>query len=329
MVAAMRTVVAAVFAAASVASGNPLPWRAGSAVVIPTDGIPAQQPAWSPDGSLIAFAGPKCEGVAVVPAAGGTVRWLTREPLAGHRFRFSPDGRFIACRVRASAPPRHHLVRVIETATGEVASTSSPIPDAAPPLWQLTAEGMRWTTSGSDGTPVTGRWLPCTAPPPASPAPLLTARRGVIRSDAFTCAGSDPVISPDQSRVLFETAEAIAVRPLATDGTVQFIAAGQQPAWSPDGRWILYQMARDHTHAPDDPLAHGTTTPPHLHDERTKHRIVESDLLVVPADGGTPQPLTVTPDVIEVEPAWHPDGSAVVCRTEDTGTLLVIPLLPP
>ena len=329
MIRPMRIATAAVLAAASVATGEPLPWRAGPAVVIPTGGVFAQQPAWSPDGSLIAFAGPKCEGIAVVPAAGGTVRWLNREPLAGHRFRFSPDGRFIACRVRAAAPLRHHLVRVIEVATGEVAATSPAIADAAPPAWQHTSEGMRWTTSDADGTPVTGPWLPCTVPPPAAPAPLLTSRRGVIRCDAFTCAGSDPVMSPDRSRVLFETADAIAVRPVSPEGSVRLLAAGQQPAWSPDGRWIVHQMARDHTHAPDDPLAHSSTTPPHLHDERTKHRIVESDLLVIPADGGTPQPLTMTPDVIEVEPAWHPDGSAVVCRTEETGALLVIPLLPP
>ena len=79
-----------------------------------------------------------------------------------------------------------------------------------------------------------------------------------------------------------------------------------------------------HSHAPDDPRGHTPDTLPHLHDDKTNHRIVDSDLWIIAPDGTGRQQLTNTPDVMETEPDWSPDGAAIVCGTEETGRLLVL-----
>lgn len=70
------------------------------------------------------------------------------------------------------------------------------------------------------------------------------------------------------------------------------------PVWSPDGRWIAY-----HAESPS------------------------FDVLVVPADGGAPRPLTSGP-ATEIPRGWLPDGSGVVFSRSGAGddATMVVPL---
>ncbi len=54
-------------------------------------------------------------------------------------------------------------------------------------------------------------------------------------------------------------------------------------AWSPDGKWIVYQQ---------QDYAGGEIF----------------DLFAIPAAGGPPVSLTRTPDIAEEDPHWSPDG---------------------
>jgi Tol biopolymer transport system component len=65
---------------------------------------------------------------------------------------------------------------------------------------------------------------------------------------------------------------------------------------------------------------------PHRHADLTNHRIEESDLWIISGDAKVRCQLTATPELLEVEPAWSPDGKRLVCRTEEGGVLLILNL---
>jgi Tol biopolymer transport system component len=74
------------------------------------------------------------------------------------------------------------------------------------------------------------------------------------------------------------------------------------PAWSPDGSRIAYW--RGSINSPDGGPA-------------------DAEIYTIPADGGTPARLT-RDDVPSIEPAWSPDGTLIVYRTQDPDDLVVM-----
>jgi len=126
-------------------------------------------------------------------------------------------------------------------------------------------------------------------------APNGSGRRTLLscRSVDGDCPGDDdqpgfaglyaPVRSPDGERLALGTGDGIAVA--AADGgalreLVGLPANAREPAWSPDGTELLF-------------TADGVGVGPS-----------ESDLYVVPAEGGVVRPLTATPDASEREATW-------------------------
>jgi tricorn protease-like protein len=78
------------------------------------------------------------------------------------------------------------------------------------------------------------------------------------------------------------------------------LGMGQNPAWSADGRYLLYEMVRDNG-----------------------HDITGSDLWVCSRDGKWKQQLTST-DGIERYPNWSPDGKSIVYEMD--GKIYTAPL---
>jgi Tol biopolymer transport system component len=309
-------------------------WQVKDVRDVTPEGALASAPQWSPDGMWISFAGPKGNGIGLVRPDGSDWRWLTREPLSGYKHAWSPDASRMVFRTRkVDAAGRSYAVRVL-TLKGEVESATDWMRDAQPPLWQRGTEGMRWI--GQTGTEESaGPWIPCSlpAPPPLPVPPLLYYRSQQLQRRSATglepLSGGmsfDPQWTRDGSRVAFDAEDHIAVSDgLSAAGTVQ-LGPGQRPAWSPDGKWIVYQKTQDHTHAAGDQSVHTGDTLTHQHAGGTNHRIVESELWITAADGSVRFQLTHTPDVLEVEPQWSPDSSMIVCGTEGDGKLLVLRL---
>ena len=69
------------------------------------------------------------------------------------------------------------------------------------------------------------------------------------------------------------------------------------PAWSPDGREIVFVRGHDLNKASGD-----------------------MDIFIVDAAGGTPRPLTRTPHSLESAPTWSPDGSRVAFARSWSGS---------
>lgn len=114
-------------------------------LALTSDGQQNVQPAWSPDGSSVAFVSLGRGGIFRVPSGGGAARRLTE---FGSRPAWSPDGRWIAFQ---------------EDVRHEVAERSLP---AFPPstLWRLSADGGEPMPLTRTGEPEGGHGEPAWSP---------------------------------------------------------------------------------------------------------------------------------------------------------------------
>ena len=301
-------------------------------------GMVASAPQWSPDGKWIAFSAPKANGIGVARPDGSERRVITSEPGSGYRFAWSPDASRIAFRAaRKDAGPRKYVIRVMEVATGEIENSSDVLSDAQPPVWQRGPAGMRWVSHGAQGafeSAWRGETSRAARAATVGPPRLIAQSRGIWLHAPDAGKGrklsDDPALNPvwsrDGGRLAFDSLDQIAVAAPPEPG--RKLCPGNHPAWSPDGKWIVFHITRDHSHAPDDSRQHTADSLPHLHDDKTNHRIVDSDLWIIGADGAGRHQLTNTPDVMETDPDWSPDGTAIVCATEETGRLRVLKIRP-
>jgi Tol biopolymer transport system component len=227
----------------------------GSDLVQLTDGESAT-PAWSPDGSQLAFTKAMPDGsfqVAVMAADGSDVRVLTSGAGVSETPTWSPDGSWLAY------------------------GYSPNLPDAGPFHTVL----YRMDADGSD--------------------PKLLGE-----PDTFD---TEPKLSPDGTEVVFTRLrfegdsqhQTIMVRDLASGEERAIEAAGdspEHPNWSPDGQWIIYNVA-----------SWMTTEVPNDQVER------------VAADGsGQPEVLFEATATEGGFKAWYsPDGTRIVFGCLDSG----------
>lgn len=113
----------------------------GSDTPVTSDGQENIQPAWSPDGRYLAYVARRHGGIAVIPVAGGTPRYLTDQ---GDTPAWSPDGRNVAFRASSL-----DLNPAIET-TGIPGTT----------IWIVGADGSSMRALTRPGSPEGGHNFP-------------------------------------------------------------------------------------------------------------------------------------------------------------------------
>lgn len=168
-------------------------------------------PAWSPNGRLIAFASSRGGGgIYVVHPDGTGLRRLVAGPTSD--VVWSPDGR----RIAYMGPGGIYVARSDGHGRRRILGARFSLPAWAPDGRELAVVGPRGVYRvRPDGS-------------------LL---RQVPRSVSLT----EPAWSPDGHRLVCETATTAIASVDVRDGSRRLIARGFEPAWSPDGEFVAFQ----------------------------------------------------------------------------------------
>ena len=270
------------------------PHGGGEAVAMTRKGASSSSPRFSPDGKWLAFLSARDEGEAQVwllNRQGGEAEQLTEVKQGVEGFEWSPDGGRLVLIVRDPTPEQAGDSSWV----GLKAKTPRPVVvdrlqfkrDYSGYLdrrrthlyvFDVAAKGCTQLTSGDwdDSRPA---W---------SPDGRLIAFQsnrdsvdGSYNSDIFVVSASDTTKGSTTRRITHEPGQ------------------DEDPAWSPDGRWIAY------TRQPSGEPISLIYDPPHL--------------AVIPAEGGTPRALTATLERPVYEPRFAPDGRSVLVMMEDSG----------
>ena len=284
----------------------------GPPVRLLADGAAAVQPVWSPDGTQIAFTRDSYVGLWTVGTDGENVRQLTDEPAAGFGFAWSPDGRAIAARVaRLDGVRRTDAIKQFELAGGEETLIDYAASTPSVPLWLdayrvgVVREGaldVRITAEAPRLAALTGEAVVGAGPDGLRIADLESGDLRVV-NPLGEGALLNAVVSPDGQRVAFE-AMGGGLHVMDRDGSNRVeLGTGHRPAWSPDGRWVVFMTAED-----------------------DGHTYTAADLVAARADGSARVALTTTPDRLEMNPSWSPDGRTIAFDDATDGALYLLPV---
>lgn len=265
------------------------------------DAAGSGSPAWSPDGSHIAFAAQigtleedqRLTEIYVTRADGADVRRLTTNEALDGSPSWSPDGERIAfTRITepGSAAARSGIVVMDADGGNEVQLTNAALPSVdVAPAWSPDGTEIAFTraapTAGSDD--------------PRAGIYVVSPEGGEPRK--LTDDASDPGWSPDGKRIAFTSFRdgfgrtcfhecgisgevyVLDIESGETRRLTESEANDSSPAWSPDGRLIAFTSDRS------NPQTH------------------ENEMYVMAADGGDVRRITHN-SVWDLEPAWRPSN---------------------
>src|SRR5687768_9648341 len=177
-------------------------------------------PAWSPDGSRLAFAGYNQPGILVLNLADWSVTIL---PVNGQSPAWSPDGLKLAFAADE--------LYVMDADGSNVVQITSNMGFVGQPTWSADGSTIAFACQIDPGNPDI-----CT---------IQADGTGFARLTSDPAADYGPAFSPDGSKIAFSTASPFSnphIAVMNTDGTglTQLAPVAFDPAWSPDGTRIAF-----------------------------------------------------------------------------------------
>lgn len=275
---------------------------------------PVMRPRWSPDGRFLALSGPGYRGIWLFDITDGSLRQVTDAPAAGFGFSWSADGTTLLTRVaRFEGVRRYNAVETFDVATGasrQLGPERTLMPDL--PRWAPDDRRVLLYRRGELETFDSGK-AAVSVPAAKADTPVLLASGGAIQRVAGTEVTTlrpigdaevlNVALSPQGMQVAFEVLGGN-LHVMNTDGTgLVDLGPGHRPQWSPDGRWVVFMRTED-----------------------DGYRFIAADLYAARADGSTIVRLTDTPDVLEMNPAWSPDGARIAFDDLATGNVYLLPV---
>jgi hypothetical protein len=259
-------------------------------------------PRFSADGKTIYFTTESNDGIWAYSSSSKTTTLITADRGAGFGFSVSSDGWQVAYRRTSyDSVSRRRVQEIIvaDRATGWVRSLGAG-PDLSTPVFL----GDRVVFSRVAGTQE--------AVPDATPGSvtllgientkIVLVRNG--RREIFDPLGDGsyiwPVLSPGGGQIVAcDMARGAFVWTI--DGALQAkLGRRNAPAWTRDGRWIVYMDDRD-----------------------DGHRLLSSDLYCVSADGKRAGRLTDTGSILEMYPSCSPTENKIAYSTLDGGIFVL------
>jgi TolB protein len=254
--------------------GKPLPLR--------LPGIATGGPAWSRDGQTLAFLVGKnnpdshditgSENLYVSRPDGSKLRRLTSRTIRVGEAGWAPDGRRLAF-VRQAVNSNRSSLWTVALSNRALRQVTGGYLDIEP-SWAPSGRAIAFLRI-DPRTYQSGIWL------------VRPDGSGLRRILSDFTGASDPVWSPDGSRLLVQNGPALySVRPDGA-GREKIVSLTEdasgaledpRPAWSPDGRWIVFCQLRAGSHG-------------------------SSDIWIVRADGHGLRRLTASPD-LDTDPSW-------------------------
>ena len=325
------------------------PLTGGPGRPLTRDGRNNVQPAWSPDGKLIAYHSKDRGGLWVVPSGGGKARLLAS---FGSRPSFSPDGERVAFQ---------------STPLTDVAATASPGLSPST-IWIVGAEGGAALSVTTAGNPKGGHGAPVWSPD-GSRLYFVTAEPRLSQSEIWSVkpdgtdlvrmhAGTrlyEPRVSPDGSTLWFggyseQGGYALYRLPLGDAGrsaagaieaaTPVHADVPRSPSFSADGTkvaWSELTTTAAIWSLPLDPatsLASGPPSPLTAGDGRATWPVFSpdgesiafgwippgglNDVWLMDADGGNQRPVIEGP-AMEYGNDFFPDGKRLLCFADRDG----------
>ena len=290
-----------------------VPTVGGEATFLTSNGR-SIHPAWSPDGSKIAFASYGTDGssgIFIIPASGGTPEPITSGPGEKEEPDWSPDGRLI---VYAGNEGGNWNLWTVPAAGGEPRALTSHKGDEWSPRWSPDGKWIFFVTNWSVNGDINIWKISASVGEPTQ----ITA----FPEDEVT-----PAPSPDGNRIAYYTdTGGLWVMDLATKKTIN-VARGEGfqdiISWSPDGKRlavgynpqpvVLRKIALDGTGL-EQPAPRGWSIwqPDYSPDGKyavfvTLDNEGNPDLWKLSLSGGPPSRITTHP-AADLNPAWSPDG---------------------
>ncbi len=253
-------------------------------------------PQFAPDGRSVFAAGSSFDGIWRYSLADRRLAQVTAEPKSGYGYTFSADSRRIGYRVTATNPVNHRptytaVIQSLDDGTGTVLAQGA---DVAVPAFA----GTQAVTVQSKKLRSADRLA--SAHPPVllgiENTRIALVRNGIrVLLDPFKNGSYIwPSLSPDGTKlVAYEISRGAFICDL-TGRILVRLGRRDAPAWTRDGRWIVYMDDRD-----------------------DGERLLSSDLVMVSADGKRTVRLTDTKDIHEMHPRCSPTENQIVCDTPE------------
>ncbi|MDZ7261842.1 MAG: hypothetical protein ONB05_07030, partial [candidate division KSB1 bacterium] len=263
-------------------------------------------PCWSPDGMKIAVTSDNYQGLWVMNEHGGNIRQLSDAERVGYGFAWSSDSREIACRIaRIIKNRRLSAIQIIDVATGNSRQITDYRNLVGLPLWADNDQKIYFTANhelqilSSERKKNPNQERPVMKAPKSEEQIIYQSLGRIIVSNLQGTQQTilvspesrflNMTLSPDQKKIAFEMTDGH-IYVMNIDGTeLRDLGNGSQPRWSPAGNRLVYFIAQD-----------------------DGERIVSSDIYAIKTDGSQKMLLTDTPDRIEMNPDWSPDGKKII-----------------